>query len=376
MPNKNKTPKPEVEVSTGKTLEEQWNELLEEANDSSEGLPSDERCRGVLSQSELDFLLGFEDCGSREMSGLEGLINADPPRYKKLPIFEMIVSRFIKKLTTRIRDYTGTNIEISLDQLSNTRVSDYMSSIPLPAMLSVWKAKEWDRSGVYTIDSALIYSLVDVLLGGINGTAAMRIEGRPYTKLESRIIEDFSSIVSEELAAGFNLVTPLVIQHTSIETNPRFVNIAASREIGICAKLRFDMEDRGGRMEIFIPHSTLEPVWDIITEQYYGEQMCGDVIWSEHFASEIVKSSIGVEIILPVDNITLYDALQWKIGQKITIGKKTKLSMRVENHQIGECSITNSTSAVISMNTQRDGRVEKTNSPVDVIIDSIFENKG
>jgi flagellar motor switch protein FliM len=32
------------------------------------------------------------------------------------------------------------------------------------------------------VDSAMIYSIVDVLLGGRRGTAAMRIEGRPYTR--------------------------------------------------------------------------------------------------------------------------------------------------------------------------------------------------
>ena len=32
--------------------------------------------------------------------------------------------------------------------------------------------------GLMVVDSAMIYSIVDVLLGGRRGTAAMRIEGR------------------------------------------------------------------------------------------------------------------------------------------------------------------------------------------------------
>ena len=31
----------------------------------------------------------------------------------------------------------------------------------------------------------MIYSIVDVLLGGRRGTAPMRIEGRPYTTIEA-----------------------------------------------------------------------------------------------------------------------------------------------------------------------------------------------
>ena len=35
----------------------------------------------------------------------------------------------------------------------------------------------------------MIYSIVDVLLGGRRGTVPMRIEGRPYTTIEARLIE-------------------------------------------------------------------------------------------------------------------------------------------------------------------------------------------
>ena len=58
-----------------------------------------------------------------------------------------------------------------------------MNSIPLPAILGVFRAQEWDNYGLLTVDSSLIYSIFDVLLGGRRGTAAMRIEGRPYTTI-------------------------------------------------------------------------------------------------------------------------------------------------------------------------------------------------
>ena len=47
----------------------------------------------------------------------------------------------------------------------------------------------WDDHGLMVIDSALIYSIVDVLLGGRRGTSALRVEGRPYTTIETKLIE-------------------------------------------------------------------------------------------------------------------------------------------------------------------------------------------
>src|SRR3546814_9327142 len=87
-------------------------------------------------------------------------------------------------MSTSLRNFTSDNVEVSLDNITSIRFGDYLNSIPLPAMLSVFKAEEWDNFGLLVVDSALIYSIVDVLLGGRRGTAAMRTEGRPYRSEE------------------------------------------------------------------------------------------------------------------------------------------------------------------------------------------------
>jgi len=62
-----------------------------------------------------------------------------------------------------------------------------MNSIPLPACWAVFKAEEW-KFGLATVDSSLIYSMIDVLLGGRRGQTSLRIEGRPYTTIETNLV--------------------------------------------------------------------------------------------------------------------------------------------------------------------------------------------
>ena len=38
------------------------------------------------------------------------------------------------------------------------------------------------------VNSGLIYSIIDVLLGGRRGQTAVRVEGRPYTTIESNLV--------------------------------------------------------------------------------------------------------------------------------------------------------------------------------------------
>ena len=141
----------------------------------------------VLDQDEIDSLLGFDgEDGAGDGNGITAIINGALVNYERLPMLEVVFDRLVRLMTTSLRNFTSDNVEVSLDSITSIRFGDYLNSIPLPAMLSVFKAEELDNYGLMTVDSALIYSIVDVLLGGRRGTAAMRIEGRPYTTIDAQ----------------------------------------------------------------------------------------------------------------------------------------------------------------------------------------------
>ena len=118
----------------------------------------------VLSQDEIDSLLGFEDDegGDGNNSGIQAVLNSTLVSYERLPMLEVVFDRLVRMMSTSLRNFTSDNVEVSLDRISSARFGDYLNSIPLPAMLSVFKAREWDNYGLITVDSALIYSIVDV----------------------------------------------------------------------------------------------------------------------------------------------------------------------------------------------------------------------
>ncbi|HWG84369.1 MAG TPA: flagellar motor switch protein FliM, partial [Deinococcales bacterium] len=163
-----------------------WGAALE--GEQGGASPAPEATR-VLNQAEIDSLLGFDSGPSREaaMTGIERIISSGLVAYERLPMLEIVFDRLVRLMTTTLRNFTSDNVEISIDAMGSQRFGDYLNSVPLPAMLAVFRAEQWDNYGLIVVDSALIYSVVDVLLGGRRGTAAMRIEGRPYTTIE-RII--------------------------------------------------------------------------------------------------------------------------------------------------------------------------------------------
>ena len=153
-------------------------------------------------------------------SGVQAIVNSALVSYERLPMLEVVFDRLVRLMSTSLRHFTSENVEVSLDSVASVRFGDYLNGIPLPAMLAVVKAVEWENYGLITIDSPLIYSIVDVLLGGRRGTAAMRIEGRPYTTIERSLVERMVGAVLADLDGAFEPISEVSFKFERLETNP------------------------------------------------------------------------------------------------------------------------------------------------------------
>jgi len=127
-------------------------------------------------------------------------------------MLEIVFDRLVRLMTTSLRNFTSDNVEVSLDSISSIRFGDYLNSIPLPAILSVFKVEEWDNYGLFTVNSSLIYSIVDVLLGGRRSANTMRAEGRPYTTIESALVEQLIEVALDDVRAAFEPLAPRVLR--------------------------------------------------------------------------------------------------------------------------------------------------------------------
>lgn len=284
-----------------------------------DGLPDEEGGTRILNQEEIDSLLGFDEDanGGDETSGVMALINSAMVNYERLPMLDIVFDRLVRLMSTSLRNLTSDNVEVSLDQVSTVRFGDYMNSIPLPAMLSVFKAEEWDNHGLLVTDSALIYSIVDVLLGGRKGTPAIRVEGRPYTTIETKLVERMVGVTLSDLSSAFDPLSPVSFSLDRMETNPRFATITQSGNACVLARLRVDMGDRGGRIEVLIPYATLEPIRELLLQMFMGEKFGRDSIWENHLTHELYKTDVSLQAVLGEKTVTLNEILNWKIGTRV-----------------------------------------------------------
>lgn len=295
--------------------EEDWAAMLKASQDAA----ADGGVDRVLNQDEIDNLLGFDaaTASNVELSGVQALINNALVSYERLPMLEIVFDRLVRLATTSLRNFTSDNVEVSLDSISSVRFGDYLNSIPLPAILSVIKAEEWENYGLLTVDSSLIYSMIDVLLGGRRSGVTVRIEGRPYTTIEQALAQRLIEVILEDTKRAFEPVTQINFKLERMETNPRFAAISRPNNAAILIELRIEMDDRGGKVEILLPYATIEPIREQLLQMFMGEKFGRDPIWEGHLATEIYQADVEIDAVLHEQELPLSRLLALNVGDTI-----------------------------------------------------------
>ncbi|MDE3016452.1 MAG: flagellar motor switch protein FliM [Pseudomonadota bacterium] len=277
----------------------------------------------VLNQDEIDTLLGFDgkqESKEARTDGIFAILDKSMTAYEKLPMLEVVFDRLVRQLSTSLRNFTSENVDVSLDSMVSIRFDDYLNSIPLPALLVVFRAVEWENFGLVTVDSSQIYSMVDILLGGRKANRPVRVEGRPYTTIEQDIVKRMIDIVLADMGSAFEPLSPATFHFERLESNPRFATITRPGNPALLVRFRVDMvENHGGVIEVLLPHTTLEPIRDLLLQMFMGENFGQDTVWEKHLGKELRSTSVEVEAVLQEKTVTLKDVMSFKVGNTVLL---------------------------------------------------------
>ena len=291
---------------------------MSDGGDEGEAAPEgDFDEKEALSQDEIDSLLGFGEGEDLPSRGVESLLARSRDNYEKFPMLEVVFDRFSRSISSSLRSFTGENAEITVENITSIRFEDYMNSVPLPTMMSIFQAIEWENVGLMTIDSSLVYSLIDILLGGGKFSESFKVEGRPFTVIEQDIIKNFSRLVLEEIAAAFTPITTIGFKLDSLETNPRFATITRPSNPAVIISARIEFDDIGGKVDIVFPYTTLEPVKDVLTQMFAGESFGSDISWEPFLSEELKGTDVNLQAKLKTKKITLNELSKLEVGSTL-----------------------------------------------------------
>jgi flagellar motor switch protein FliM len=118
---------------------------------------------------------------------------------------------------------------------------------------------------------------------------------------------------------AFRPLSPVTFSIDRLETNPRFAAISRPANAAILVRLRIDMEDRGGNIELLLPYATIEPIRPVLLQMFMGEKFGRDPIWEGHFATEVSQAQIAVDAVLYEAEIPLKQLMKLKVGDTLPL---------------------------------------------------------
>jgi flagellar motor switch protein FliM len=307
---------PDAEPNANDEMAESWANMVGDAPDEPE---EDGTIDRLLNQEEIDSLLGFssDDVSAKRQTGIRAIVDSAMVSYERLPMLEIVFDRLVRLLTSSLRNFFSDTVEVTLDNITSVRFGDYINSIPLPSILLVFKAQEWDNHGLLSVDSNLAYGVLDVLLGGRRGPTMTRLDGRPYTSIEMNLVRRLLELVMSEAEQAFAPLTPVKFVTERIETNPRFASISRPANAAILIELKIDLEGRGGRIEMLLPYSTIEPIRELLLQSFMGEKFGRDPIWEGHLANEIWQATAEVDVILHEARLPVRRMTNLQVGETL-----------------------------------------------------------
>ena len=217
----------------------------------------------ALNQDEIDSLLGFDlsDDELGERTGIRAIINSALVSYERLPMLEIVFDRLVRLMTTSLRNFTSDNVEVSLDNISSIRFGDYLNSIPLPAILAVFRAEELDNYGLLTVDSE-----PDLFDRRRAAGRPARHRGHAHRGPALHHHRARAGAADGRGGAGrrreaFEPLTPVTFTLDRLETNPRFAAIArpANAAILVEAAHRHGRPRRPHRAAAALRHARADP---------------------------------------------------------------------------------------------------------------------
>ncbi|MDD9912144.1 MAG: flagellar motor switch protein FliM [Alphaproteobacteria bacterium] len=283
----------------------------------------------VLDQGEIDSLLGIDGDDDGPTTGVKALLDQNVVNYEKLPMLEVIYDKFERFLSTSLRHFTADNVDVTITNMTSVRFGDYLNSIPLPAGLVVVNAAGLDDYILMVYESQLIYTVVDVLLGGRRAQPA-RVEGRNFTTIERRIMDNLTDVVLTDLSEAFTPVAPVQFKYERMEVNPRFAVISQETNVSILVSVRISLEGREGTMHFCLPYATLEPIREQLLQQFMGEKFGQDNIWENHLSQELYHTHVPVAAVMDEMVFQLSDVLKWQVGDTITFDARPESPVRLD----------------------------------------------
>jgi len=263
----------------------------------------------ILSQDEIEAQGG---------NLIDEIIRMSDFSFERLPMLDIIGERLADSISVALPDLTGVICEASLGQLDYVPMGQAMEALPAPAVLAVCSSHSLDGEVLMAMDSTLVLSAMELMLGGSPKGESPRVPEK-FTAIERGFGQRLAAMITQELQSNFGLVGDIEFELERIETDPD--SAAVTQPANLCVRLHFaiGLAGRTGALEIILPYDSLEPIRAKLGKIHFGEPSDDGSPWREQLSSQIERATVDLEAVLAEVRLSIQDIMKWKTGDIVNL---------------------------------------------------------
>lgn len=293
----------------------------------------------VLSQSEVNALLdavnqGRLDAGADEVSLDEDarpydLTSNDRIMRGRMPVLEVLNQKMARLMRVSFFNTLRKSVRVGLESSQLVKFNEFINTIGSPACLSLFRMPPLEGACVVSIDSDLVFGIVDQVFGGAGGW--YRVEGREYSGIELRLVEKVVRGILGDLKVAWDRVVDVEPEFVRTEVNPQFAMIAAPKDVTLVTAFEVELESSNkGNVLIVIPYSVIQPIRESLASTLQTDRGQGKNSWGSHIREVLEDAQVEMLARLGRGKLSVRELTDLKVGDVIQLDRQANAPVDCE----------------------------------------------
>lgn len=299
----------------------------------------------ILSQEEIDALLHGIDDGVLEEDDVgdsDGVRSYDLTTQDRIvrgrmPTLEMINERFARYSQLSLFNFLRRSADVVSGGIQVLKFSEYVNTLYVPTSLNLVKVRPLHGTGLFVLDSKLVFKIVDNFFGG-DGRHA-KIEGREFTPTEQRVVQIVLSQAFADMEEAWSEVLDIDFEYVSSEINPAMANIVSPSEVVVVSTFHIELDGGGGDLHVLLPYSMIEPVRDILDSGIPSDVAETDERWVESIRHDLLDAKVTTNAVVAKRTIKLKELVNLQVGDIIPIDLPETITLTANTVPIFETNL-------------------------------------
>lgn len=284
----------------------------------------------ILSQDEINSLLRGLSDNEVEQEGVE-TNNPNATQYKKfdlanqeriirgrMPTMELIHDRFARQFRTNLAKFLGRTCFANVGGIEMIKFGLFMKKLPLPSSLHIFRMPPLSGYALMVVSSPLLFGIVDSLFGG-SGQGRVKIEGREYTPIETRLIGKVVMMALEVLKDAWAPIHPVDFVYVRSEFNPLAIAIVPPTDVVIIVTIEVELEQESTTLTLCTPYSTIEPLRGKLATGFQSTRLEVDSGVAKRIEHNLYQTTANLSVELARGTIKARDVISLKSGDMLTL---------------------------------------------------------